>query len=73
MQITCPNCQFVGQHKKIVMPKTDEAPVSATEKLVREDIKRLTQNSEEIKKLKEQVEVEKKKTKKNQRKNKVVF
>jgi len=42
--------------KKIVMPKTDEAPVSATEKLVREDIKRLTQNSEEIKKLKEQVE-----------------
>ncbi len=50
-----------GDDKKIVMPKTDEAPVSATEKLVREDIKRLTQNSEEIKKLKEQVEVEKKK------------
>lgn len=45
--------------KKIVMPKTDEAPVSATEKLVREDIKRLTQNSEEIKKLKEQVEKKK--------------
>ena len=50
-----------GDDKKIVMPKTDEAPVSATEKLVREDIQRLTQNSEEIKKLKEQVEVEKKK------------
>lgn len=50
-----------GDDKKIIMPKTDEAPVSATEKLVREDIKRLTQNSEEIKKLKEQVEVEKKK------------
>lgn len=45
--------------KKIVMPKTDEVPVSATEKLVREDIKRLTQNSEEIKKLKEQVEKKK--------------
>lgn len=45
--------------KKIVIPKTDEAPVSATEKLVREDIKRLTQNSEEIKKLKEQVEKKK--------------
>jgi hypothetical protein len=39
--------------------KNDEAPVSVTEKLVREDIKRLTQNSEEIKKLKEQVESEK--------------
>ncbi len=45
-----------GDDKKIVMPKTDETPVSATEKLVREDIKKLTQNSEEIRKLKEQVE-----------------
>jgi len=49
-----------GDDKKIVVPKTDEAPVSATEKLVREDIKRLTQNSEEIKKLKEQINKEKK-------------
>ena len=48
-----------GDDKKIVMPKTDEAPVSATEKLVREDIKKLTQNAEEIKKLKEQVEKKK--------------
>lgn len=48
-----------GDDKKIVMPKTDEAPVSATEKLVREDIKKLTQNAEEIKKLREQVEKKK--------------
>ena len=48
-----------GDDKRIVMPKTDEAPVSATEKLVREDIKKLTQNAEEIKKLKEQVEKKK--------------
>ena len=45
--------------KKIVMPKTDEAPISATEKLVREDIKKLTQNAEEIRKLKDQVEKKK--------------
>jgi hypothetical protein len=49
-----------GDDKKIVMPKTDEAPVSATEKLVREDIKKLTQNAEEIRKLKDQVEKKKK-------------
>jgi len=48
-----------GDDKKIVMPKTDEAPVSATEKLVREDIKKLTQNAEEIRKMKEQVEKKK--------------
>ena len=45
--------------KKIVLPKTDETPVSASEKLVKEDIRKLTQNSEEIKKLKEQVDKKK--------------
>ena len=45
--------------KKIVVPKTDDTPVSASEKLVREDIKKLTDNAEEIKKLKEQVEKKK--------------
>lgn len=45
--------------KKIVLPKTDDTPVSASEKLVREDIKKLTDNAEEIKKLKEQVEKKK--------------
>ena len=52
-----------GDDKKIVMPKTDEAPVSATEKLVREDIKKLTQNAEEIRKLKEQVDSKKEENK----------
>lgn len=42
--------------KKIVVPKTDDTPVSASERLVKEDIKKLTQNSEEIRKLKEQIE-----------------
>ncbi|MDP3661301.1 MAG: hypothetical protein Q8R17_00370 [bacterium] len=42
--------------KKDVFSKTDETPISASEKLVREDIRKLTQNSEEIKKLKEQVD-----------------
>jgi transposase len=41
--------------KKIVPPKID-APISASEKLVREEIKKLTENAAEIKKLKEQVE-----------------
>ena len=45
--------------KKIVLPKTDEIPISASEKLVKEDIRKLTQNSEEIKKLKEQVDKKK--------------
>ncbi len=42
--------------KKIVVPKTDDTPISASEKLVKEDIRKLTQNSEDIKKLKEQVD-----------------
>lgn len=41
------------------LQKTDDTPVSASEKLVREDIKKLTDNAEEIKKLKEQVEKKK--------------
>jgi transposase len=53
-----------GDDKKIVLPETDETPVSASEKLVREDIKKLTQNAEEIRKLKEQVEKQKEDSKK---------
>ena len=45
--------------KKIVIPKSDDTPVSATEKLVREEIKKLTQNAEEIRKLKEQIDKQK--------------
>jgi hypothetical protein len=40
---------------KIVFPKTEDTPISASEKLVKEDIRKLTQNSEDIKKLKEQI------------------
>ena len=49
--------------KKIVFPKTDDTPISASEKLVKEDIRKLTQNSEEIKKLKEQVDRKKEESK----------
>ncbi|MEK7589430.1 MAG: hypothetical protein AAB479_02285 [Patescibacteria group bacterium] len=41
--------------KKIILPKPDDTPISASEKLVKEDIRKLTQNSEDIRKLKEQV------------------
>ena len=44
-----------NDERKIVFP-TDDTPISASEKLVKEDIRKLTQNSEEIKKLKEQVD-----------------
>ena len=37
------------------LPKTDDVPVSPSEKLVRDEINKLTENSEEIKKLKEQI------------------
>lgn len=39
-----------------ILPKTESLPLGATEKLVREEVKKLTENSEEIRKLKEQVE-----------------
>lgn len=45
-----------GTKKKIVLPKSDETPIGASEKLVREEIRKLTQNAEEIRKLKEQVD-----------------
>lgn len=45
-----------NKEKKIVLPKTDDVPLSASEKLVKEEIRKLTQNSEEIRKLKEQLE-----------------
>lgn len=45
-----------GDDKKIVIPKTDNIPISASEKLVKEDIKKLIQNSEEIRRLKDQIE-----------------
>ena len=41
---------------KQIPPKSDEAPVSPTEKLVREAVKKLTENAEEIKKLRELIE-----------------
>ena len=54
------------------IPKTDDTPISVSEKLVKEDIRKLTQNSEEIKKLKEQVDRKKdKKSKKQSRKRDV--
>lgn len=37
------------------LQKTEDVPVSPSEKLVREEINKLTENSAEIKKLKEQV------------------
>ncbi len=42
-------------NKKINIPD-DNKPVSPTEKLVRQEIKKLNENTEEIKRLKEQVE-----------------
>ncbi len=42
---------------KVVLPNSsEEPPVSATEKLVREEIRKLTENAEEISKLKRQLE-----------------
>ena len=49
----------LNDDRKIVLPKADETPISVSEKLVKEDIRKLTQNSEEIKKLKEQVDKKK--------------
>jgi len=48
--------QLNKEDKGIRLPKTDDAPVSASEKLGREDIKRLTENAEEIKRYKNQIE-----------------
>ena len=42
-----------------VIPEVDKTPVSPSEKLVREEIKKLNENSEELKKLKEQIEQKK--------------
>ena len=55
--------RFIGGEKKIVFPKTDDTPISVSERLVKEDIRKLTQNSEDIKKLKEQVDRKKEETK----------
>lgn len=43
------------EKKKITLPKSDEIPVGASEKLAREEVRKLTQNAEEIRKLREQV------------------
>jgi hypothetical protein len=40
-------------------PKKDDTPISTSEKLVREDIKKLTENAEELRKLREQIEKKK--------------
>lgn len=48
---------FLGQfnaHRNILLPKIEE-PVSTSEKLVREEVKKLNENSEEIKRLREQI------------------
>lgn len=41
--------------KQINLPKTDSTPVTTTEKLVREDVRKLDDNIEEIKKLRDQL------------------
>ncbi len=46
--------------KKNISPKSDSIPVSSTEKLVREEVKKLSENAEEIRKLKEQIDSKKK-------------
>jgi len=40
--------------KQIKLPESDK-PLSTSEKLVREEVRRLAENAEEIKKLKEQI------------------
>lgn len=44
-----------GKGTSPTLPKTENVPISPSEMLVREEINKLTENSEEIKKLKEQV------------------
>lgn len=50
---------FIQLNKSLNKPITkpqDDVPVSASEKSAREDIKKLIENAEEIKKLKEQID-----------------
>ena len=47
--------QFNKKKDSIHVPTTDE-PISASEELVKEDIRKLNENAEEIKELKEQIE-----------------
>jgi len=45
-----------GPNKPAIAPGNAESPpISVTEKLVREEIKKLSENSEELKRLKEQM------------------
>jgi hypothetical protein len=44
-----------SEDKKITFPKHDEGPISVSERLTREEIKKAAQDTEEIKKLKEQI------------------
>lgn len=46
----------MNNNNRVVLPNADDAPIGPTEKLVKEDVRKLTQSSEEIKKLKEQIE-----------------
>lgn len=47
---------LLNDDQKIKLPRKEEAPVSASEKLVREEIRKLSENSEEIRKLKKEIE-----------------
>jgi len=44
------------KNNNIILPKDNDLPISASEKLVREEIKKLTENAEEIRKLKERID-----------------
>ena len=50
------NTKDDNARRKIVFPESDDTPVGASERLVREEIRKLTQNAEEIRKLREQIE-----------------
>jgi hypothetical protein len=42
--------------EKLTIPKSGIVPIGVSEKLVRDEVKKFTENSEEIKKLKEQID-----------------
>lgn len=47
---------LLNDDRKIKLPKKEDAPVSASEKLVREEIRKLNENTEEIRKLREEIQ-----------------
>ncbi len=54
-QIHFSQLDTTDEEKKTKISDIEEAPVSASEKLVKEEIKKLIENSEEIERLKEQI------------------